>query len=99
MQDKKQQLESDMEQWTGSNLGKEYVKAVYCHHAYLAWASLMAQMVKNLPAKQEIQVQFLGWENPLERKMATHSSVLPGKSHGQRTWWATVRGSQRVGHD
>ena len=32
---KKQQLEPDMEQWTGSKLGKEYVKAVYCHPAYL----------------------------------------------------------------
>ena len=35
MQDKKQQLEPDTEQWTGSKLGKEYVKAVYCHPAYL----------------------------------------------------------------
>ena len=35
MQVKKQQLEWDMEQWTGSNLGKEYVKAVYYHPAYL----------------------------------------------------------------
>ena len=35
MQDKKQQLELDMEQWTCSKLGKEYVKAVYCHPAYL----------------------------------------------------------------
>ena len=35
MQIKKQQLELDMEQWTGSKLGKEYVKAVYCHPAYL----------------------------------------------------------------
>ena len=35
MQDKKQQLESDMEQWTGSKLEKEYVKGVYCHPAYL----------------------------------------------------------------
>ena len=35
MQDKKQQLELDMEQWTGSKLGKEYIKAVYCHPAYL----------------------------------------------------------------
>ena len=34
MQDKKQQLEPDMEQWTGSKLGKEYVKAIYCHPAY-----------------------------------------------------------------
>ena len=35
MQVKKQQLEKDMEKWTGSKLGKEYVKAVYCHPAYL----------------------------------------------------------------
>ena len=39
MQDKKQQLESDMEQQPGScwNLGKEYIKAVYCHHTYLTY--------------------------------------------------------------
>ena len=37
MQIKKQQLELDMEQWTGSKLGKEYVKAVYCHPAYLTY--------------------------------------------------------------
>ena len=34
---KKQQLERDMEQWTASKLGKEYVKAVYCHPAYLTY--------------------------------------------------------------
>ena len=37
MQVKKQQLELDMEQWTGSKLGKEYLKAVYCHPAYLTY--------------------------------------------------------------
>ena len=37
MQDKKQQLELDIEQWTGSKLGKEYIKAVYCHPAYLTY--------------------------------------------------------------
>ena len=37
MQVKKQQLELDMEKWTGSILGKEYVKAVYCHPAYLTY--------------------------------------------------------------
>ena len=37
MQVKKQHLELDMEQWTGSKLGKEYVKAVYCHPAYLSY--------------------------------------------------------------
>ena len=37
MQVKKQQLELDMEQWTGSKLGKEYVKDIYCHSAYLTY--------------------------------------------------------------
>ena len=36
----------------------------------------MAQLVKNLPAMQETQVQFLGWENPMEEEMAAHSSTL-----------------------
>ena len=40
------------------------------------WASLVAQMVKNLPAMQETQVLSLGWEDPLEKEMATHSSIL-----------------------
>ena len=40
------------------------------------WASLTAQSVKNLPAIQETQVQFLDWEDPLEKEMATHSSIL-----------------------
>ena len=38
--------------------------------------SLLAQMVKNLPTVQETQVQSVGWENPLEKEMATHSSIL-----------------------
>ena len=36
----------------------------------------MAQMIKNLPAVQEAQVQSLGWEDPVEKRMATHSSIL-----------------------
>ena len=39
-------------------------------------ASLIAQLVKNLPAVQETRVQFLGWEDPLEKEMPTHSSIL-----------------------
>ena len=39
-------------------------------------ALLVAQLVKNLPAMQETWVQFLGWEDPLEKEMATHSSIL-----------------------
>ena len=50
MQVKKQQLESDMEQQTGSKLGKEYVKAVYCHPAYLIYM-------------QRTSCEMLGWLN------------------------------------
>ena len=41
-----------------------------------SWASLVAQLVKNPPAMQEIWVQSLGWEDPLEKGKATHSSIL-----------------------
>ena len=41
-----------------------------------SWASLMAQMVKNLAAMRETLVQFLDWEDPLEKGKATHSSIL-----------------------
>ena len=41
-------------------------------------------MVKNLPAMRETWVQSLGWEDPLEKGMATHYSIMPGESHGQR---------------
>ena len=41
-----------------------------------SWASLVAQMVKNLPAMWETWVQFLGWEDPLKEGVATHSSLL-----------------------
>ena len=48
-----------------------------CHHNVIfIWASLVAQKVKNLPAMQETQVQSLGWEDPLEKRMDTHSSFL-----------------------
>ena len=40
------------------------------------WASLIAQSVKNLPAMKETQVRFLGQDDPLEKEMATHSSIL-----------------------
>ena len=41
-----------------------------------SWASLTAQLVKNLPAMQETLVRFLGWGDLLEKEMATHSNIL-----------------------
>ena len=43
------------------------------------WAALVVQMVKHLSAMQETQVQSLGWEGPLEKEMAAHSSILAWK--------------------
>ena len=55
-------------------------------------ASLVAQLVKNLPEMQETHVTFLGWENPLEESMATHSSILAWRIPMDRgAWRATVR--------
>ena len=51
------------------------------------WASLVAQLVKNLPAVQETLVQFLGWEDPLEEGMATHSSILAWRIPMGRGAW------------
>ena len=43
---------------------------------YYTWASLLAQLVKNLPAMQETWVRSLGWEDPLEKGKSTYSSIL-----------------------
>jgi len=51
---------------------------------YVLWASLVAQMVKNLPAVQETRVHFLSQEDPLEKGMTTHPSILAWR-RGQRT--------------
>ena len=78
---------------TGEKCDLYYICAQY-------GASLVAQTVKRLPAVRETQVRSLGWEDPLEKEMATHSSTLvwkipwteePGRLQSMR--------SQRVRHD
>ena len=60
----------------------------------------MAQWVKNLLEMQETQVRSLGWEDPLEKEVTTHSSILAWKSHGQRSLAGySPWGRKRVGHD
>ena len=57
-------------------------------------------MVKNLPAMQETQVKSLGWEDPLEKEMATHSRTLAWKIPlTEEPGRLQSMGSQRVGHD
>ena len=69
-----------------------------CKHSY--GSSLVAQIVKNLSAMQETWVGSLGWEDPLEKGMATHSTILAWRipwteEHGE----LQSMGSQRVGPD
>ena len=54
-------------------------------------ASLVTQMIKSLPAVQETRIRPLGWDDPLEKEMATHSSILAWKNLMDRgAWWAAV---------
>ena len=63
-------------------------------------ASLVAQTVKNPPAMWETWVQSLGWEDPLEEGMATHSSILAWRiPWTEEPGGLQSMGSQRVGHD
>ena len=67
---------------------------------FIGWASLVTQMVKHLPAMREAQVQSLGWEDPLEMEMATHSSILAWKiPRAEDPGRLQSMGSQRVRHD
>ena len=64
MKVKKQQLELDMKQWTGSKLGKEYVKAVYCHRVYLTYM-------------QNTSCEMLGWmKHKLESRLLGEISII-----------------------
>ena len=65
----------------------------------VSWASLVAQLIKNPPAMKETQVQFLGWEDPLEAAMATHSSILAWRIPMAKELQSTVHGLQRIRHD
>ena len=82
-----------------SKLSKGTLKICAFHHVYIMYspqkASLIVQLVKNPPAMQETLIQFLGWEDPLEKGTATHSSILAWRI----PWTIQSMGSQRVGHD
>ena len=60
-----------------------------------SWASLVTQLVKNLPEMRETWVRYLGWEDPLEKGKATHSGILAWRI----PWTVESTGSQRVRHD
>ena len=67
---------------------------------YIKRVSLMAQMVKNLPTLREAWVRSLGWEDPLEKRMATHSRILAWRiPWTEEPGGLQSMGSQRVGHN
>ena len=66
----------------------------------LNWASLVAQGLKRLPLIQETWVRSLDWEDPLEKEMTTHSSILAWRiPWTEKPGGLQSMGSQRVGHD
>ena len=73
MQVKKQQLEPDMEQQTGSKLGKEYVKAVYCHPAYLT-------------SMQSTSCEILGWMKHKESRLLGEISITSDVQMTPNLW-------------
>ena len=79
MQVKKQQLEPDKEQWTGSKLGKEYVKAVYCHPAYLT-------------SKQSTSCEMLGgMQHKLESRLPGEISITSDTQMTPPLWQKVKR--------
>ena len=73
--------------------------SILCIIQYLG-VSLVAQMVKHLPARRETWVRSLGWEDPLEKEIATHSSTLAWKiPWTEEPGRLQSMGPQRVGHD
>ena len=86
--------------WSSPLPVRNFFQKYFLAHGPSLIPSLGAQTVKNLPAIQETQVQSLGWEDPLEKGMVTHSSIL-----SWRIPWTEEPGglqpteSERVGHD
>ena len=69
-------------------------------HLESLWAFLVTQTINNLPAMQETWVQSLGWEDPVEKGMATHSSILAWRIPWiEEPCGLQSMGSQRVGRD
>ena len=94
-------MNSDVINMVFSYVFKTMLSIIWGVYPYVRFgASLVAQMVKNLPLMWEIRVQSLGLENPLEKEIATHSSILAWeipwaeKPGGLQFIW-----SQTVGHD
>ena len=81
------------------DLKLKFKSKLICKSTDLKGTSLVAQTGKNVPAMQESQVRSLGWEDPLEKGMATHLVFLPGESHRERSLVGYSPWDHRVGQD
>ena len=80
-------------EYIAENKSKTFVFSPNSLSMPCTWASLVAQTVKNPLAMRGTWVQSLGWEDPLEKSMATRSSILAWRIPLDRgAWWATVHG-------
>ena len=83
-----------------SDMTERLTLSLFSHDSWKVRASLVAQTVKRLSAMQETQVRYLGWEDPMEKEMAAHSSILAWKiPWTEEPGRLPFMGSQRVGHD
>ena len=82
-----------MEEWEEAQKGGVYA------YIWLIRAFLEDQLVKNLPAMQEIQVLFLGWEDPWRREWQPTALFLSEDPEDRRAWQATVHAVTKDGHD
>ena len=82
-----------------AGLGRSPGEGIGCPLQY-SWASLVAQVAKNLPARRETWVRSLGWEDPLEEGMQLTPVLLPGESPwSEKPGGLQSKGLQRVRHD
>ena len=106
----KDEIHKEVKEWTENARMTSFLRVTRTHSGGFkqkqnssclwSWASLVAQLVKNLPETQETQVRSLSWEDPLEKEMATHSSILAWEtSWTEKPGRLQSMGSQRVGHD
>ena len=102
MQVRKQQLELDMEQQTGSKSEKEYAKAVYCHPAYLTYMQStsheMSDWIKHKLESRllgQIQQQICKWHHPYDRKQRRAKETL---ERGEWKGWLKIQHSENIQH-
>ena len=103
---KKQQLKLDMEQWTGSKLGKKYIKAIYCHSTYLTYMqSISCKMPGWLNHKMESeywekyqQPQICRWYHSNGRTWRGTKQTLEKYERGVKSW-LEIQNSETLNHD